>query len=137
MTGDFFKSGDMGYMDNEGFLYICDRRVDMIISGGVNIYPAEVEAALVQHPDIEDCAVIGVPNEEWGESVHAVIQTKHGLELCLKDLQRFVGKDLARYKFPKTLQRVESLPRQTNGKIYKQKLRQGLDSQDVTASPMS
>ena len=76
--GDFMTVGDIAYMDDEGFFYICDRKNDMIISGGVNIYPAEIEAVLVAHPDIADAAVFGIPDEEWGEAVHAVITTYDG-----------------------------------------------------------
>ena len=73
MRGDFHTVGDIAYRDDEGFFYICDRKKDMIISGGMNIYPAEIEAALEQHPDIFEAAVFGIPSEEWGESVHAVV----------------------------------------------------------------
>ena len=76
--GDFLSVGDIAYWDDEGYLYICDRKSDMIISGGVNIYPAEIEAVLVAHPAIEDAAVFGIPDDEWGEAVHAVISTYDG-----------------------------------------------------------
>ena len=76
--GDFLSVGDIAYCDDEGFFYICDRKSDMIISGGVNIYPAEIEAVLVAHPAIADAAVFGIPDDEWGEAVHAVISTYDG-----------------------------------------------------------
>ena len=78
MRGDFHTVGDIAYRDDEGFYYICDRKKDMIISGGMNIYPAEIEAALEAHPDIYEAAVFGIPSEEWGESVHAVVVTRPG-----------------------------------------------------------
>ena len=78
MRGDFHTVGDIAYRDDEGYFYICDRKKDMIISGGMNIYPAEIEAALEQHPDIYDVAVFGIPSEEWGESVHAVVVAAAG-----------------------------------------------------------
>ena len=86
--GRWKSVGDIAYADEEGYLYICDRKKDMIISGGVNIYPAEIEAVIYQHPGVLDVAVFGVPNEEWGESVHCIVQPKTPGELDLDDLRR-------------------------------------------------
>src|SRR6266536_4922902 len=92
--------GDVAYRDDEGFLYICDRKKDMIISGGVNIYPAEVEAVLHAHPQVLDAAVFGIPDDEWGESVYTVVQPKPGEMIDLSELQAFVDERVARYKRP-------------------------------------
>src|SRR3546814_662565 len=104
--GDHLSVGDIAYRDDEGFVYICDRKSDMIISGGVNIYPAEIEAVLVAHPSIEDAAVFGVPDEEWGEAVHAVITTYDGEPLADEDVQAFCREHLAGYKVPRSLSRM-------------------------------
>src|SRR3546814_1817315 len=106
--GDHLSVGDIAYRDDEGFVYICDRKSDMIISGGVNIYPAEIEAVLVAHPSIEDAAVFGVPDEEWGEAVHAVITTYDGEPLADEDVQAFCREHLAGYKVPRSLSRMRS-----------------------------
>ena len=84
----FFTVGDVGYLDEAGYLFLCDRKADMIISGGVNIYPAEIEAVIHEHPGILDVAVFGIPDDEWGERVHAVVQPKHGVTLDLDELPR-------------------------------------------------
>lgn len=120
--GDWHTVGDIAYRDDEGFLYICDRKKDMVISGGVNIYPAEIEAALEQHPGVFDVAVIGIPSEEWGEAVHAVIVP---LDPSLReaDVLRFAREHLAGYKVPKSITFVDELPRTGSGKILKRELR--------------
>ena len=100
MRGAFHTVGDIAYRDDEGFFFICDRKKDMIISGGMNIYPAEIEAALEQHPDIFDVAVFGIPSEEWGESVHAVVVLAPGAELSDDDVMAFARQHLASYKVP-------------------------------------
>src|SRR5947208_13161284 len=93
--------GDVARIDEEGFVYICDRKKDMVISGGMNIYPAEIEAVLYAHPDVLDAAVFGIPDEEWGEKVHAVVQPKPGREIDLAGLEEFVAERLAGYKRPR------------------------------------
>jgi acyl-CoA synthetase (AMP-forming)/AMP-acid ligase II len=98
----FFSVGDIAYVDAEGYYYICDRRIDMIISGGVNIYPAEIEAALYAHPAVSDAAVIGVPDYQWGESVKAVVQLRPGATATEDELIRFCGERLAGYKKPRS-----------------------------------
>ncbi|WP_371319741.1 long-chain fatty acid--CoA ligase [Variovorax sp. dw_308] len=120
----WFRSGDVGYRDAEGFLYICDRLKDMVISGGENVYPAEVESVLYDHPDVAEVAVIGAPDERWGERVVCVVAPKPGKTVTLEDLHAFAGDKLARYKLPKELRIVEALPRNPTGKVLKAKLRE-------------
>jgi fatty-acyl-CoA synthase len=119
----WFHTGDVGYFDEDGFLYICDRVKDMVISGGENVYPAEVENVLYQHPAIAEVAVIGVPDDRWGEAVVAVAALKPGSALSLEALQDFAGTQLARYKIPRRLELVEALPRNSTGKVLKFDLR--------------
>ena len=95
--------GDIAYRDDEGFLYICDRKKDMIISGGMNIYPAEIEAALELHPDIYEVAVFGIPNEEWGEAVHATVVIRPGASLTADDVVAHARQHLASYKIPRSV----------------------------------
>lgn len=120
----WFRSGDVGYCDAEGFLYVCDRLKDMVISGGENIYPAEVESVLYDHPGVAEAAVIGARDEQWGERVVAVIVPRPGYEISLDDLRAFAEPRLARYKLPKELQLVDALPRNPTGKVLKAKLRE-------------
>ena len=120
----WFHSGDIGYLDDEGFLYICDRLKDMIISGGENIYPAEVEAAIYAHPAIAEVAVIGEPSEKWGESVTAIAALKPGQSLGLEELRAWATERLARYKLPSRLEIVPALPRNPAGKVLKFELRE-------------
>jgi long-chain acyl-CoA synthetase len=125
-SGEYFTLGDMGYLDAEGFLFLTDRTANLIISGGVNIYPAEVDAVLLEHPAVADVATIGVPNSEWGEEVKAVVELQAGLvpSTALADeLVAFCRERLARFKCPRTVDFVDELPRQDNGKIYKRVLR--------------
>ena len=113
----------MAYVDDEGYVFICDRKNDMIISGGVNIYPAEIEAVLHEHPGILDCAVLGVPDDEWGECVHAILQARDGVTLDLDDVRAFVEERLARYKHPRDYEVRAELPRTDSGKLLKRVLR--------------
>ena len=94
----FFTVGDAGYLDEDGWLYLCDRKADMIISGGVNIYPAEIEAVLLRHDQVLDAAVFGVPDEDWGEAVHAVLQLRPDAGEVEAEVRRFCAEQLARYK---------------------------------------
>ncbi|HKC18533.1 MAG TPA: AMP-binding protein, partial [Candidatus Dormibacteraeota bacterium] len=121
----FFSVGDIAYRDAEGFYYICDRRIDMIISGGANIYPAEVEAALSGHPAVMDVAVIGVPDDEFGESVKAIVQPRAGMSVAADELIAFCDERLAGYKKPRSVDFVAELPRDAAGKLLKRKLREG------------
>jgi long-chain acyl-CoA synthetase len=119
--------GDMGYLDDDGYLYLTDRSTFMIISGGVNIYPQEIEDVLIAHPLIEDAAVFGVPDAEFGEAVKAVIKLGPGVagdEGTTDALLAYCAQHLAKYKWPKSIDYVEELPRDPNGKLYKRKLRE-------------
>jgi fatty-acyl-CoA synthase/long-chain acyl-CoA synthetase len=122
--GDYLSVGDIAYRDDEGFFYICDRKSDMIISGGVNIYPAEIEAVLVAHPAVADAAVFGIPDEEWGEAVHAVVSTYDGADLDEAAVQAFCREHLAGYKVPRSFSRMDEIPRSASGKILKRTLRE-------------
>ena len=121
--GEYHTVGDIAYRDDEGFFYICDRKNDMIISGGMNIYPAEIEAALEQHPQIYDVAVFGIPSDEWGELVHATIVLAPGTELAEADVIAFAREHLAGYKTPRSVEFTDELPRTGSGKILKRQLR--------------
>ena len=120
---DWLTVGDIAYFDDEGFFYICDRKNDMIISGGMNIYPAEIEAVLVAHPAIADAAVFGIPSEEWGESVHAVVSIYEGQDPTDDELRAFAREHLASYKIPRSFSRLDEIPRTASGKILKRELR--------------
>ncbi|MDB5757518.1 MAG: O-succinylbenzoic acid--CoA ligase [Burkholderia sp.] len=115
--------GDMGYMDEEGFLHICDRKADMIISGGVNIYPAEIESVLHTMPGIADCAVFGIPDAEFGEGLAAAVQLLPGTQLDAAAVQSFLRERIANYKVPRIVDIHQQLPREDTGKIFKRKLR--------------
>src|SRR6202165_1148141 len=120
----FFSVGDIAYRDSEGYYYICDRQVGMVISGGVNIYPAESEAVLHSHPDVEDVAVIGVPDEQWGESVKAVVQLRPGAMVSGDELIAFSAERLAGFKKPRSVDFADELPRDAAGKLLKRKIRE-------------
>jgi long-chain acyl-CoA synthetase len=119
-------TGDMGYFDREGNIYLADRKKDMIISGGENIYPREVEEVLYRHPAVEEVAVIGVPDPYWVESVHAVVVVKQGMSVAEKELSDFCKQQMARYKAPKSFDFVKSLPKSPQGKILKRELREAV-----------
>lgn len=124
LTGDgWFRTGDVGVPDAEGYVRIADRIKDMFISGGENVYPAEVENALYDHPGVAECAVIGVPDERWGEVGLAYVVTRDGAAVDTADLLAYVRERLARYKVPKSVEFLESLPRTPSGKIVKSDLR--------------
>jgi fatty-acyl-CoA synthase len=123
VDGDWFRSGDVGVADDDGFFYVRDRIKDMIISGGENIYPAEVEAVLCQHPSIAECGVIGVPDEKWGEVGRAFVVLKPSTDTSEQELATFMQGKIARYKIPKSFVRIDALPRTGSGKIDKPKLR--------------
>jgi long-chain acyl-CoA synthetase len=122
----FFTVGDIGYLNADGYLFLCDRKTDMIISGGVNIYPAEVESVLLTHPKVADAAVFGIPHPDWGEEVKAVIELAPDVApepLLAEELLAFCRERAARYKCPRTIDFIERMPRDPNGKLYKRKLR--------------
>jgi fatty-acyl-CoA synthase len=122
----WFHTGDVGYFDDEGFLYLCDRIRDVIITGGENVYPAEVENVLYEHAAVAQCAVVGAPDEKWGEHVVAVVVTKPGSNVTLDELRNFAESKLAKYKLPRELHIVETLPRNAAGKVLKAHIREQL-----------
>jgi long-chain acyl-CoA synthetase len=123
----YFTLGDHGYLDDEGWLFLTGRSAELIISGGVNIYPAEVDAVLLTHPAVGDVGVIGIPNADWGEEVKAVVELKAGVspspELAAEHIE-FCRERLAHYKCPRTVDFLDELPRHDNGKLYRRKLRE-------------
>lgn len=123
----WFYSGDLGKRDSEGFIYIAGRKKDMIISGGENIYPLEVEQTIGEHPAVEEVAVIGVPDEKWGEVPLAIISVKEGQNLSQQELIEFSLSRLAKYKIPKHIEFVSALPKNATGKIDKASLKQKYD----------
>jgi long-chain acyl-CoA synthetase len=116
--------GDVGYFDKDGYLFLCDRAKDMVISGGVNIYPAEIESELHKMPGVADCAVFGIPDEEYGEAICAVVQTQPGQSLSETDVRTYLRGKVAGYKVPKKVDFQNDLPREDSGKIFKRKLRE-------------
>ncbi len=122
--GSHITVGDIGYLDEDGYLFISDRKKDMIISGGANIFPTEIEAAMIRMPQILDCAVFGAPHSEYGEQIVAAVELKKGESLQLEELHHFLDEQIARFKFPRKLDVHEKLPREDSGKIFKQRLRE-------------
>ncbi|MFI5042703.1 MAG: AMP-binding protein [Acidimicrobiales bacterium] len=122
--GDFHTVGDIAYRDEDGYLYICDRKKDMIITGGMNVYPAEIEAALEANPDIYEAAVFGIPDDQWGEAVHAVVVVRPGAELCGDAVMAYARAHLAGYKVPRSVSFTDELPRTGSGKVLKRVLRE-------------
>ncbi|MGH8436695.1 MAG: AMP-binding enzyme [Pseudomonas sp.] len=120
----WFHTGDMGYVDARGFLYIYDRKRDMIITGGENVYPAEVENILYGHPAIADVAVVGVPDKQWGEAVKAVVVLKPDASLTTEDLIAYARGKVAGFKIPKSVDFVEDLPRNATGKVLRRLIRE-------------
>ncbi len=123
---DYFTVGDIGYLDEDGYLFLCDRKSDMIISGGVNIYPAEIEGVFLLHPKVGDVAVFGIPHPDWGEEIKAVIEPADGIEAndaLTQDLMSFAQERLAKFKMPRTIDYIAEMPRDPNGKLYKRRLR--------------
>jgi len=120
----WMHTGDVGYLDEHGYLYLVDRLKDMIVSGGENVYSAEVEKVLYRHDAVAACAVIGVPDDVWGERVHAVVVRKPGAEVTAAELREFVAGSIARYKAPRTVDFTDTLPTSSVGKILKRKLRE-------------
>ena len=133
---NFFTVGDLGELDEDGYLYLRDRKADMIISGGANIYPAEIEGELINHPAIQDVAVFGIPNADWGEEIKAVVELHEGFEpgdeLSVEIIE-WAGTRMGKFKLPRSIDYVDALPREPNGKLIKRKLRdpywEGIDRQ--------
>jgi long-chain acyl-CoA synthetase len=123
-TDGLWTLGDMGYLDGEGYLYVVDRKADMVISGGVNIYPAEIEAVLMTLPGVADCAVFGIPDEEFGEALAAAVQKLAGADIDASMLRTFLRERLADFKVPRAVIFHDELPREDTGKIFKRKLRE-------------
>ncbi len=120
----WFLTGDMGRLDEEGYLYLVDRKKDMIISGGVNIFPQDIEDVLYSHPAVLEASVIGVPHEKWGEAVKAVVVLKEGRTASEQEIIEHCRGQLAGYQTPKSAEFVEQLPRNPSGKVLKRELRQ-------------
>jgi long-chain acyl-CoA synthetase len=121
--GDLATLGDLGYLDEDGYLFVVDRRKDMVITGGANVYPAEVEAVLVAHPAIEEVAVVGLPDDEYGEIVTAVVVAAAGSSLTADDVIAYARDHVVRYKAPRRVEFVDELPRDPMGKVRKRDLR--------------
>jgi long-chain acyl-CoA synthetase len=119
----FLTAGDIGWLDADGYLYVTDRRNDLVLSGGVNIYPAEIEAQLIAMPGVADCAVFGVPHPEFGQSLVAVVQPADGNMLTADAVRAFLAPRLAGFKIPRAIHFRSSLPREDTGKIFKRRLR--------------
>jgi long-chain acyl-CoA synthetase len=124
--GDYFTLGDVGYLDEDGYLFLTGRTAECIISGGVNIYPQEIDNELIKHPAVEDSCTIGVPNEEWGEEVKSVVTLNPGFagsDELAADITRFAREHLAGFKVPRSVEFVDELPRSPAGKIQRKKVR--------------
>jgi len=124
LRGGWLHTGDIGYFDDRGFLFLLDRAKDMVISGGNNVYPREVEEAIILHPKVANCVVFGIPDEYWGEAVHAVVVAKAGETLTAKDVIDFCGEHMAGYKKPKAVDFVDELPVSGYGKILRREVRE-------------
>ena len=129
----WLRTGDGGYVDEDGYLFLTDRIKDMIVSGGENVYPIEVEEALSQHPDVLEVAVIGVPDERWGETVKALIVRRPGSEADADELLAFTRARLAGYKLPRSFEFVDELPRTPTGKVLKRQLRERYGARQMRA----
>ena len=116
--------GDMGYLDAEGYLYVVDRKSDMVISGGANIYPAEIEAVLIAMPGVADCAVFGIPDAEFGEALAAAVQLVEHADVDATQVREFLRERIADFKVPRVVTFHEQLPREDTGKIFKRRLRE-------------
>jgi long-chain acyl-CoA synthetase len=122
----YFTVGDVGYLNDDGYLFLCDRKSDMIIAGGVNIYPAEIEAAILEHPQVGDAAVFGIPDDDMGERIHAVIEPAPGMagdEALRASLVAHIQGRLAKFKWPRSIEFIDELPREPTGKLLKRTLR--------------
>lgn len=122
--GSLLTSGDLGYLDEDGYLFLCDRKRDLVISGGVNIYPAEIEAAIMEMPDVADCVVFGIPDEEFSEALAALIQPHEGRALQADSVAKHLRARLAAFKLPRIIELRDRLPRDESGKIKKRLLRE-------------
>jgi acyl-CoA synthetase (AMP-forming)/AMP-acid ligase II len=123
LRNGWLHTGDLGYLDEQGYLFLMDRSKDLIISGGENIYPREIEEVLVQHPTVDEVAVIGVPDPEWGESVKAVVALMPGCSVTPEELIDFCRGHIASYKKPRSIDFIAEIPKNNYGKIVKHELR--------------
>ena len=124
LRNGWLHTGDLGYMDEDGFVFIVDRSKDMVISGGENVFSVEVEGAIYEHPAVQECAVIGIPNEQWGEAVHAIVVPKASSNITPKEIIEHCRQRIAGYKVPRSVAiRVDPLPVSGAGKILKAELR--------------
>lgn len=139
--GDFFSVGDLARVDDEGYIFLAGRKVDMVISGGVNLYPAEIEDVLRQHPGVEDCAIVGVPDDDWGEALVAYVVRQPGHPVSRAELIEHCARELARFKKPKDVRFIDQLPRNPTGKVLKRELRERYaaerELEDRPTSPVS
>ena len=126
VRGDWFITGDLARIDDEGYLYIVDRKNDMIISGGENVYPREVEEVLLAHAAVRECAVVGAPHGYWGEVITAFVAVRAGMRVTPPELEAACRAQLARYKIPKDFRMVDAVPRNSMGKIMRRALRDQL-----------
>jgi long-chain acyl-CoA synthetase len=125
--GDLLTLGDVGYVDDDGYLFLCDRRADVIVSGGVNVYPAQIESVLLDHPSIADACVVGIPDDEWGEAVCAVVQLREGVlfdDATVDDLRRWCDERLPGYQRPRVFDARQTLPRTETGKLARRAVRE-------------
>lgn len=127
----YITVGDLGYLDDEGYLYVSDRRTDLVLSAGVNIYPAEIEQALIGMPEVADCAVFGVPDVEFGQSLVAAVQTHDGVSLTAQQVRDFLSTKLANFKVPRVVEFRNTLPREDTGKIFKRRLQEEYVKKDT------
>jgi fatty-acyl-CoA synthase len=123
MKDGFFSVGDMARVDADGYYYLADRKIDMVISGGVNIYPLEVEQRIHSHPAVLECAVIGIPDAEWGEALKAFVVARPGATISADEVRAFCKEALANFKCPKEVVFLDALPRNPTGKVLKRELR--------------
>ena len=126
LKGGWYHTGDLGYLDERGYLFLTDRKSDMIISGGENVYPTEVENVIYTHPAVLECSVVATPDERWGEIVHAVIVVRDGAQVSSEEIIGYCRQTLAGYKCPKTVTFVEALPKTAIGKISRKVVREQL-----------
>jgi len=131
LKNGWLHTGDLAKIDEDGYITLVDRKKDMIISGGENVYSTEVEHVLYKHPDVLEAAVIGVPHEVWGETVAAVIVSKEGKQINQEELKHFCRQELAGYKIPRIIYEINQLPRNASGKILKYQLRQTFKTSTV------
>jgi acyl-CoA synthetase (AMP-forming)/AMP-acid ligase II len=124
LSNGWLHTGDLGYMDENGYLFIMDRAKDMIISGGENIYSREIEDTIIKHPSVRECAVIGVPDLKWGEAIKAIVSLVSGATTTEQELMEFCSNNIARYKIPKSIEFISELPKSNYGKILKRELRE-------------